>query len=183
MKKNYRIIVLVILVFVLGTSVVDTMAQSDDQPLDDEFVEALVMMSINHNMMEGKTEIRDLTALRDFVRDYYDDRIEATNGNMAILHFNSRKKQFTSKLDMEINKRSGIDLIDTMLMVFTDEKGLNIARDSMGIKRFVSGSDEPPGDYFEAMNSLTMTDFEAQVNLLLDIDTITVQPQLDLPNC
>jgi hypothetical protein len=48
----------------------------------------------------------------------------------------------------------------------------------MGLRRFVSGDDDPPPDYFNTMNSLIMTDIESQVNLLLDIDTITIKPSI-----
>ena len=52
MKKRIGILIpLIVLVsFCLGMPV---QAQEDDQPLDDKFVAALVMMAVNHNMMAG----------------------------------------------------------------------------------------------------------------------------------
>jgi hypothetical protein len=76
MKILKQTFIFLFLFALLGTILTSARAQDDEtQPLDDKFVGALVAMTINHNLMEGKNEIRDLNALRNFVTDYYDNRI------------------------------------------------------------------------------------------------------------
>ena len=178
MKKRTLFIIPLIIFLALGTFVVDIQAESDDQPLDDEFVEALVMMAVNHNMMEGKDELSDLSALHDLVSNYYEIRVISESDPNAINSMIAKGAYLTKMIEDEMAIKSNQGLLNTFLTIFTDTEVLNITRDSMELKRFVSGNDNPPGDYFNTMNSLIMTDFEAQVNLLLDIDTITVQPSL-----
>ena len=61
---------IIILLLVIGIIPIPAASAQDDvQPLDDEFVSALVMMAVNHDMMAGKDEIRDLAALHGFVSD------------------------------------------------------------------------------------------------------------------
>ena len=177
MKSIKQVITFLFLLALLGTTLTSAHAQDDEpQPLDDRFVGALVAMTINHNLMEGENEIRDLNALRNFVSDYYDDRIAADPNSTGAQWLNLQKILLTSRLEEEIRIKSGRDGLQAILSIFTEEEHLNLTRESMGLRRFVSGNDNPPADYFNTMHSLIMTDVEAQVNLLLDIDTITVQP-------
>ena len=178
MKTLMRTVTLIFLLAILCVSATSAIAQGDNQPLDNQFVGALVAMTINHNLMEGENEIRDLKALHGFVTDYYDDQIASDPNSVDAQWLNLQKSSLTSKLEEEIRIKSGRDGLQAILAIFTEEEYLNITRESMGLRRFVSGSDDPPGDYFDTMHSLIMTDIEAQVNLLLDIDIITVKPAI-----
>ena len=179
MKSLKQVVTLLFLFALLSTSLTSVRAQDDEtQPLDDKFVGALVAMAVNDNMMEGENEIRDLKALHSFVSDYYDDRIAADPNSTGAQWLGLQKKLLTSKLEEEIYIKSGRDGLAAILSIFTDEEYLNITRESMGLRRFVSGDDNPPPDYFSTMNSLIMTDIELQVDLLLDIDIFTVKPSI-----
>jgi hypothetical protein len=162
----------------LSLIVITTQAEEDDPPLDDKFVAALVMMSINHNMMEGEDELADLSALHDFVEDYYDGRIASVQDSTSADWLHLQKRLLTSVIAEEIEIKSGSNLLHLFLAIFSDEEAINITREQFGLRRLVSGRTNPPEDYFDTMNSLVITDIEAQVNVLLDIDTITVQPAL-----
>ena len=123
----------------------------------------------------------ELRELKEFVEIYYGYRIP-TAANID--NQNWLRTQEQQHLAM-IQKR--IDLIDlnsprnrllTFLDIFTDDETLNLLREEMGLPRFVADNDNPPADYFDTMNSLVMTNIEAQINLLLDINIITVMPSL-----
>jgi hypothetical protein len=169
----------------LSLPVAITQAQEDDQPLDDKFVAALVAMAINHDMMAGKDEIRDLAALHGFVSDYYDNRIATAPDSTNTQWLNLQKKLLTSRLEEEIKIKRGIDILNNFLAVYTlgGVKDSQYAADE-DVRLIVSGykqdtdTYDPATDYFNVMNSLIMTDFEAQINLLLDIDIVDSHPSL-----
>ena len=185
MKIRRRLLISLITIL-LCVPVGIAQAQDDDtQPLDDEFVEALVMMTVNHNLVAGKNELSDLSALHDFVDEYYDQRIDAVKNsaatdaesNAAVLQQQKDKMLTTIQQDIQ-KKKEGYRFVLDFLNLFTTPDIIESKTPPDTIRKVVSGSDEPPGDYFVTMNSLIMTDFEAQVNLLLDIHTFDVQPVL-----
>ena len=54
-QRNWFLLTLIaLLVFIPAFKV---QAQEDTQPLDDEFIDALVMMAVNHDLMEGRNEL------------------------------------------------------------------------------------------------------------------------------
>ena len=180
MKKRIGILIpLIVLVsFCLG---MPAQAQEDDQPLDDKFVAALVMMAVNHNMMAGDNEIRDLTALHGFVNDYYDERIFTVGADSTAgqwLHL--QQSLLTKTLENEIEVKSGKKWLQYFLTIFTDDEYLNLTREGLGLRRWqlVSGSDDPPTDYIQNLDSSVMTDIEKQVDLLLDIKTVSTHPSV-----
>lgn len=185
MKIRKRVFVSLI-ILLLCVPVGIAQAQDDDpQPLDDEFVEALVMMTVNHNLMAGKDELADLNALNDFVDDYYTQRINAVQNsadadaesNAALLQQQKDKMLTTIQQDIQ-KKKEGFRFVIDFLNLFTTPDIIKSKTPPDTIRKVVSGSDAPPADYFDTMHSLIMTDFEAQINLLFDIHTIDVQPAL-----
>jgi len=179
MKSLKQVVTLLFLFALLSTSLTSVRAQDDEtQPLDDKFVGALVAMAVNDNMMEGENEIRDLKALHSFVSDYYDDRIAADPNSTGAQWLGLQKKLLTSKLEEEINIKSGRDGLAAILSIFTEEEYLNLTRESMGLRRFVSGDDDPPPDYFSAINANTLKDPQAMIDLILEIDTLTALPSI-----
>ena len=181
MKKIYKPVFLLVSLFLLAISAIHVYAQNDeDTPLDDDFVEALVLMSVNHNLMEGKDEVRDLGALHDFVTNYYDDRMASTQDSDQITALGIQKQALMAKLEKKIQVRSGVALMNTFLTLFTDAEEVDMltSQNKAQVRNLVSDNADQGPDYFTVMNSIIMTDFETQVNLLLDIDTITINPSL-----
>ena len=180
MMRYRKWLVLPFILLLLCFGAAAAQAQEDAPPIDDEFVDALVVMAVNHDMMEGKNEAGDLWALRQAVNDYYEDRIMSlgTFGDTADLK--AKQQQLTGKLDDKIKKVQGVDLIEFFVDLFTESANNQNDTNQTAAQRaqVVSGSDDPPPDYFEVMESTIMTDIELQVNLLLDIDIINTQPSL-----
>lgn len=159
-------------------------AQDDVQPIDDEFIDALVMMSVSQNLMDG--DLGALRALKDFVNGYYSTMIAAMVDIDPVYRtqlIGLRQEHITM-----INDR--IDLIEAysprnqvlvMLGIFTDEKILNIFRGELGLPRFVAGRDTLPSsssslDSLGIMTGLPITDPTAMLNMALDVNTITAMP-------
>ena len=175
MKTLMRTVTIIFLLAALATTSSSALAQDDEtQPLDDKFVGALVAMAVNHNLMEGENEVRDLKALHSFVTDYYDDRIAADPNSTAAQWLGLQKKLLTSKLEEKINLQFGRTMIQTMLTLFTDADMMDMTQ----VRQVVSGSDDPPADYFNTMNANILTSAPATINALLDIDTITANPSI-----
>lgn len=176
--RKWFVLPLILLTVCFGAAAAQ--AQTDGPPIDDAFVDALVMMAVNHDMMEGKNEAGDLWALRQAVNDYYEDRIVSlgTFGDTADLK--AKQQLMTGKLDDKIKKVQGVDLIEFFVDLFTESANDQSDAHQTAAQRaqVVSGSDTPPADFFEVMESTIMTDIELQVNLLLDIDIINTQPSL-----
>ena len=170
----------VVILLVFSFSALSVQAQEDAPPIDDEFVDALVMMAVNHDMMAGKNEAGDLWALREAVNDYYDDRIMSlgTFGDTADLK--AKQQRLVGKLDDKIKKVQGVDLIEFFVDLFSESVDNQGGTQQNVAQRLqtISGSDDPPQYYFEVMEAMVMTDIELQVNLLLDIDIINTQPSL-----
>ncbi len=180
MKKRIWILIPLIVLVSFGLGM-PAQAQEDDQPLDDKFVAALVMMAVNHNMMAGDNEIRDLTALHGFVNDYYDERIFTVGADSTAGQWLHLQQSLLSKtLENEIEVKSGKQWLQFFLTIFTDEEHLNLTREGLGLRRWqlVSGSDDPPTDYIQNLDSSVMTDIESQVDLLLDIKTVSAYPSV-----
>ena len=178
--RKWLLIPLILLMLCAGG--IPAQAQVDDQPLDDEFVFSLVIMTIDHNLMTGRNEVRDLTALKDYVNLYYDDRLAMVNDPDDHAWLGRQKAQLTQMLDNKIDDRVSKDaeLIDFFIDLFStaDDNQGNAQQTTAQRLQTISGSDNPPQDYFEVMESMVMTDIELQVNLLLDIDIINTQPSL-----
>jgi hypothetical protein len=182
-RRRLWIFLIVLLLLVPGGSV---QAQDDDtQPLNDEFVEALVMMTVNHNLMAGDSELTDLRSLHGFVDDYYKQRIDAVKNNGSATAdsdaswLQAQKDNLLLVVQKDIEKKKGgYRWVFDFLNLFTDAEKLEAATPSDMIRKVVSDSDAPPADYFDTMESLIMTNIEMQVNLLLDIQIIDVKPVL-----
>ena len=175
MKTLMRTVTIIFLLAALATTSSSALAQDDEtQPLDDKFVGALVVMAVNHNLMEGENEVRDLKALHSFVTDYYNDRIAADPNSTAAQWLGLQKKLLTSKLEEKINLQFGRTMIQTMLTLFTDADMMDMTQ----VRQVVSGSDDPPADYFNTMNANILTSAPATINALLDIDIITANPSI-----
>jgi len=173
------LIPLILLILCFGA--VSAQAQNDAPPVDDDFVYALVVMTINHNMMAGKNEVRDLSALRAYVRDYYDDRIRTVESEGDSAQDLQRDQTMVlTQLDNKISEKSGLGALKFFVDLFSESVNDQSSAQQIKTQRaqVVSGSDDPPQNYFEAMESMVMTDIEIQVNLLLDIDIISKQPSL-----
>lgn len=175
MKSFRQVITFFFLLALLTTTLTSARAQDDEtQPLDDKFVGALVAMAVNDNLMEGDNEVRDLKALRSFVNDYYDDRIASVGDSTAAQWLGLQRSLLTTKLDEKINLQFGRNMIQTMLTLFTDRDMMDMAR----VRQVVSGSNDPPPDFFSAINANTLKDPQAMIDLILEIDTITALPSI-----
>lgn len=181
---------IIILLLVIGIIPIPAASAQDDvQPLDDEFVSALVMMAVNHDMMAGKDEIRDLAALHGFVSDYYNNRIATTQNDDNSRWLNLSKKLLTSRLEEEIKIKRGVDILNHFLAVYTigATKDSHWAADEdvryivSGYKSYTPDDDieyDPKTDFFNEMNSHIMTDFPTFIDMCLDIDIIQSYPSL-----
>lgn len=164
-------------------------AQDDVQPLDDEFVSALVMMAVNHDMMAGNDELNNLAGLRDWVSDYFDQRIaNPQNNDEARTSLNQQKSQLTTRLNEEIRIKTGYDMLKVFLSTYTwgdDGEGSPRYVDTSP-KQVVSGTKppavddeyDPSTDYFNVMHSRIMTDFPTFIDMCLDVATIQLHPSL-----
>ncbi len=185
MKFRRRLLVLLI-ILLLCIPVGITQAQEDDpQPLDDEFVEALVMMTVNHNLMAGKDELADLNALNDFVDEYYTQRINTvSNSNTADAEntaalLQQQKDNLLKTIQQDISKKKeGYRFVIQFLNLFTTPDIIESKTPPDTIQKVVSGSDDPPADYLGNMNTRTLTNLKAQADLALDIQTMLMQPAL-----
>ncbi|MBN2500138.1 MAG: hypothetical protein JXB38_05175 [Anaerolineales bacterium] len=182
--RRYLLVLLIILLLCIPVGIVQ--AQDDDpQPLNDEFVEALVMMTVDYNLMAGKDELADLNALHDFVDEYYTQRINTVSNNntvdaesnAALLQQQKDKLLTTIRQDIS-QKKGGFRWVINFLDLFFRPDRLEAATPPDTIQKVVSGSDDPPADYLTTINTRTLTNLKAQANLALDIQIISVQPAL-----
>lgn len=190
MKIRRYLILIIILVLMIGIIPLPAAnAQDDVQPLDDEFVSALVMMAVNHDMMAGNDEMNNLVGLRDWVSDYFDQRIaNPQNNDEARTSLNQQKSQLTIKLNEEIRIKRGYDMLKIFLSTYTwgdDGEGSPRYVDTSP-KQVVSATKppavddeyDPSTDYFNVMHSRIMTDFPTFIDMCLDVATIQMHPSL-----
>ena len=119
--------------------------------------------------------------MHGFVNDYYDERIFTVGADSTAgqwLHL--QQSLLTKTLENEIEVKSGKQWLQYFLTIFTDDEYLNLTREGLGLRRWqlVSGSDDPPTDYIQNLDSSVMTDIEKQVDLLLDIKTVSTHPSV-----
>jgi hypothetical protein len=134
-SKIYTILIITLILLVgLSLPVRTGQAQDNVQPLNDEFVAALVAMAVNHDMMAGKDEIRDLAALHGFVSDYYDNRIALTQDDNISQGLKLQKNLLTAQLEKEIQVKRGLDILNVFLGTYTwgkvDESKYAAAKDA-----------------------------------------------------
>lgn len=174
MKQFRYTAVTLALAVLLSFTAIPARAQDDAPPIDDEFVEALVMMSINHNMMQGRNEVRDLSALSQYVDEYYAGLASAAPDENARFSINLKRAALISKIQDRINISTGLQIMDTIIDIVSDDS--SPADDA---RRIVGGEFVPlTGDYFSVVNSRVMTDFESQVSLLIDLSTAISTPSM-----
>lgn len=191
MKTFPKIWLLLISLLLVGVSLpmgyIHAQVNSDFE--DDEFVSALVMMAVNHDMMAGNDELSNLAGLRDWVSDYFDKRIANPQNNEETRNaLNQQKSQLKSRLNEEIKIKTGYDMLKIFLSTYTwgdDGEGSPRYVDTSP-KQVVSGT-KPPAvddeydpsiDYFNAMHSRIMTDFPTFIDMCMDIDIIQSHPSL-----
>lgn len=190
MKIPRHLISIIILLLMIGVVPLPAAnAQDDVQPLDDEFVSALVMMAVNHDMMTGNDEMNNLVGLRDWVSDYFDQRIaNPQNSDETRTSLNQQKSQLTTRLNEEIRIKTGYDMLKIFLSTYTwgdDSEGSSRYVDTSP-KQVVSGTKppavddeyDPSTDYFNVMHSRIMTDFPTFIDMCMDIDIIQSHPSL-----
>lgn len=187
MKVRKKLLI-ALLVLLICIPTVFVQAQSDDtQPLDDEFVNALVMAAVSHNMMEGKDENSDLGALKGFVDFYYSVRIAVVrdsvlaSGDQEVQWLHQQRDGLVRKIQGKIRANTEARRWPVKMMELLFGGGKDPDEDlepAVPLLPIVSGNDNPPPDYIDTMNSQIRTDFEAQVNAVLDIHTIEVKPAL-----
>lgn len=190
MKIPRYLILIIILVLMIGIIPLPAAnAQDDVQPLDDEFVSALVMMAVNHDMMAGNDEMNNLVGLRDWVSDYFDQRIaNPQNNDETRTSLNQQKSQLTTRLNEEIRIKRGYDMLKIFLSTYTwgdDGEGSPRYVDTSP-KQVVSGTKppavddeyDPSTDYFNVMHSRIMTDFPTFIDMCLDVAIIQMHPSL-----
>jgi len=172
--------ILLFLALLLTLSIPTTLpvrAQDDGPPLDEEFVDALVMMAVNHNMMQGQNEVRDLSALSQYVDEYYAGLAAAAPDENARFSINFKRSALISNIQDRINVTTGRNAFQTILDIMSDDSDTSPSPDDA--RRIVGGEMIPlTGDYFSVVNSRTMTDFEASMSLLIDLSTAISMPSL-----
>ncbi len=172
--------ILLFLVILLTLSIPSTLpaqAQDEGPPLDDEFVTALVMMSVNHNMMQGRNEVRDLSALSQFVDEYYAGLAAAAPDENARFSINFKRSALMSQIQDRINVTTGRNAFQTILDIMSDDSDTSPSPDDA--RRIVGGEMVPlTGDYFSVVNSRTMTSFEDSMSLLIDLSTAITLPSM-----
>jgi len=168
-----------VLVLLLTVTATPSKAQDDAPPVDDEFVTALVMMSVNHNMMQGQNEVRDLSALSQYVDEYYAGLAAAATDENTRFSINFKRSALISRIQDRINVSTGLQIMDTIMDVFSGDE--NWPSQSANARQAVSGLDDdydPSTDYFTVMNSLIMTDGGALIKLKLGLDIVTTMPSM-----
>jgi len=179
MKPHRRLLLLLLLLLLLPATTLPASAQDDAPPVDDEFVEALVMMSVNHNMMQGKDEVRDLSALSQFVDDFYAGLAAAAPDDNTRFSINFKRSALISRIQDRINVSTGLQIMDTIVDIFSDDT--DWPTQSASARQMVSGLDDgydPSTDFFTVMNSRVMTDFPTLINLTLGLDIVDSMPSM-----
>ena len=157
-------------------------------PIDDEFIDTLVLIMTNQDIMQGNVDASSLVGLRDYVDEYYLGKMvdvrnaknsaDQSNGKDDVIDFHedddptikalmAKKNATIDKIDARINDPMlwVVKLFD--LLTESDE----LDRQTSPITKIVSGNDQAPVDYFDAMHSHVMTHFDLQLYMLFNIDT------------
>lgn len=170
-------------------------AQDDVQPLDDEFVSALVMMAVNHDMMAGKDEYDNLAGLHGWVSDYFDERINTAQiKGVDTKPLEDSKSQLLNSIKnkIKVHTLSGVEALDLFLTIYSrnpveNEKNYQNAKDT-DPRRVVSGykpasvnddiSEDAERNMFNALYSSNLLDFGDTVNNLFNINISANYPSL-----
>jgi hypothetical protein len=174
--RNWLLIPLFILL--LGFSIQPAQAQEEDPgPM---FIWGLVQLSINHDLMAGKNEVRDLTALKDYVDEYYSKRAAAYTDQDSRDRWDAARKDVVKQIDDKISAVVGRDMLDFFIDIFSDSDDSGADGAALAAQRLqvLSGSDDPPDAYINTMQSTTLQDIETQVNVALDLDIMRSYPSL-----
>lgn len=162
-------------------------------PIDDEFIDTLVLIMTNQDILQGNLEQSSLAGLREYVDEYYFKKmIDVRNANNTYdaSIYRENPPDFTQDDDPAIQalvakKNATLDKIDARINdpllwvvklfdLFTESDELD--QQTSPVMKIVTGNDNPPTDYFDTMHSHIMTDFGTQVYILFNIDTQKTLP-------
>lgn len=183
--KRRQILLISLIALLICIPALSAQAQDDAQPLDDEFIDALVMMAVNHDLMAGNNELNNLQGLKGYVNDYYDTRsldIDPDDPAAQAKLQNLRQKNM-DMLEKKISQaKAPAQWLLTTLDFFTDINRITLwdpdpyVDPDEEIERNPDENDNLPDDVQGLMNALVWTDFEATVNVFLNINTISAIP-------
>ena len=165
-------------------------ARNSDQPEDDEFYDALVIMAVNHGMMAGDDELTNLVGLRDHIYDHYNKLIADPQNKDQKDALEKQRDKLRNQLNNSIRVKSGTEMLIKFLDMFTGGDSVDDYRSRFtdadpvqvisGQKNDSTEDDEydPKTDYFNVMYSHIMTDFPSFIDMCLDIDIMQSYPSL-----
>jgi hypothetical protein len=174
--KQHNWLLLPLIALLMFIPAISVQAQDNTQPLDDEFIDALVMMAVNHDLMEGRNELGNLNALKDVVDEYYMGRIMSGLDADKRVWIEEQKIKQRQLIQNRIDKVRTALLadIDGFMKLFTDARKLSILNKHFGL----SDSDSPPAAYMDNLNVQVDTDASDLIIVNLDAHTISVMPSV-----
>ena len=191
MRKFIRGVLFCLIFFFSFHNVIFAEENPPEVPIDDEFIDTLVLIMTNQDILQGNMDASSLVGLRDYVDEYYLGKMvdvrnarnskDSSNGKDDVIEFHedddpniqallAKKNATLDKIDARIN--------DPMLWVvklfdlLTESNELD--RQTSPVTKIVSGNDQAPADYFDTMHSFVITNFEMQINMIFNIDTQSV---------
>ena len=149
-------------------------AQDETQPLDDEFIDALVMMAVNHDLMEGRNELSNLNALKDVVDEYFLGRIASGVDAATRVWIEEQQIKQANLIQARVDKvrTSLLAEIDGFMKLFTDARKLTILNKHFGL----NFNESPPAEYLDNINAQLSADIDDQIIVKLDAHTIMANP-------
>ena len=191
MRKILSGVFVCLLVLLLIPNFVFADGDPPEVPIDDEFIDTLVLIMTNQDVLKGNLDASSLVGLRDVVDEYYLGKMvdvrnaknanDSSNGKDDVIDFHddddpdiqalmAKKNATIDKIDARINDPLlwVVKLFD--LLTESDE----LDKQTSPITKIVSGNDQAPLDYFDTMYSSVMTRFDLQMNILFNIDTQNV---------
>jgi hypothetical protein len=182
--RRRQILLISLFALLICIPALSAQAQDDSQPMDDEFIDALVMMAVNHDLMAGNNELYYLQGLKSYVNDYYDTRsLDFDPGDTAAqAKLQNLRHRNMDMLEKKISqaKAPAQWLLDT-LDFFTDINRITLWDPDPYVDPDEDVEQNPdddnlPDDVQGLMNAVIWTDFEATVNVFLNINTISAIP-------
>ena len=176
-KGIFFLLILLLMIPVLG---VDAQDDSPEVPIDDEFIDTLVMVMISKDFLQGPETRSNLYALRDYVEEYYEYNSQNTQNDIDVLQ--KRKNILIDKIDLKIG--DALPIFDRMMNILINVRVSEENRNP--IVKIVSGRDDVSKMYFDMIDdnerhSDFITNGGSLISSLLGIDTLSAVPS-NAPN-